>query len=98
MKQPLQPCILIVDDDAALLEALPQALSLRVPGVQVVTSDSTLEALEWIQKYDYDVIVSDIKMPGMEEPTTSFRSRLIVITLLPRCIAPFKHINCDVRW
>jgi signal transduction histidine kinase len=66
MKQPLQPCILIVDDDAALLEALPQALSLRIPGVQVVTSDSTLEALEWIQKYDYDVIVSDIKMPGMD--------------------------------
>ena len=66
MKQPLQPCILIVDDDAALLEALPQALSLRIPGVQVVTSDSTLEALERIQKYDYDVIVSDIKMPGMD--------------------------------
>lgn len=66
MKQPLQPCILIVDDDAALLEALPQALSLRIPGVQVVTSDSTLEALEWIQKYDYDVIVSDIKMPDMD--------------------------------
>src|SRR6266849_3770408 len=66
MKQTLQPHILIVDDDAALLEALPQALSLRIPGVQVVTSDSTLEALERIQKYDYDVIVSDIKMPGMD--------------------------------
>src|SRR5258707_13244392 len=66
MKQTLQPHILIVDDDAALLEALPQALSLRIPGVQVVTSDSTLEALERIQKYDYDAIVSDIKMPGMD--------------------------------
>src|SRR5260370_38195492 len=66
MKQTLQPHILIVDDDAALLEALPQALSLRIPGVQVVTSDSTLEALERIQKYDYDVIESDIKMPGMD--------------------------------
>jgi signal transduction histidine kinase len=66
MKQTLQPRILIVDDDAALLEALPQALSLRIPGVQVVTSDSTLEALERIQQYDYDVIVSDIKMPDMD--------------------------------
>jgi len=66
MKQMLQPRILIVDDDAVLLQALPQALSLRIPGVQVVTSDSTLEALERIQQYDYDVIVSDIKMPGMD--------------------------------
>jgi signal transduction histidine kinase len=66
MKQTPQPRILIVDDDAALLEALPQALSLRLPGVQVVTSGSAAEALERIQRYDYDVIVSDIKMPGMD--------------------------------
>ncbi len=66
MKQTPQPRILLVDDDTALLQALPQALSLRIPGIQVVTSDSALEALERIQHYDYDAIVSDIKMPGMD--------------------------------
>lgn len=58
--------ILIVDDDTALLRALPLAVSLRMPDVQVDTSDSALEALERIQTQDYDAIVSDIKMPGMD--------------------------------
>ncbi len=66
MRQTPQPCILIVDDDATLLQALPQALSLRLPEVQVMISDSAVEALERVQRYDYDAIVSDIKMPGMD--------------------------------
>jgi signal transduction histidine kinase len=60
------PYVLIVDDDTALLEALPQALSLRLTAVQVDTSDSALNALDLIQEHDYDAIVSDIKMPGMD--------------------------------
>jgi signal transduction histidine kinase len=58
--------ILLVDDDVALLQALPQALFLRMNDVQVDTCDSALEALEQIQEHDYDAIVSDIKMPGMD--------------------------------
>ena len=61
-----QPYVIIVDDDAALLQALPQALYLRIQGVKVDTSDSALAAFELIQEYDYDAIVSDIKMPGMD--------------------------------
>ena len=61
-----EPYILIVDDDAALLQALPQALHLRVAGVKVDTSDSALKALSLIEQHDYDAIVSDIKMPGMD--------------------------------
>src|SRR5579872_2901350 len=61
-----EPYILIVDDDTALLEALPQALSLRLTAVKVDTSDSALNALALIQENDYDAIVSDIKMPGMD--------------------------------
>ncbi|HEV2582537.1 MAG TPA: hybrid sensor histidine kinase/response regulator [Ktedonobacteraceae bacterium] len=61
-----KPNILIVDDDAALLQAMPQALSLRLTAIQVDTSDSALEALDLIKEHDYDAIVSDIKMPGMD--------------------------------
>ena len=42
--------VLIVDDDAALLQALPQAIALRMQNVQVDTSDSALEALHEVQK------------------------------------------------
>jgi signal transduction histidine kinase len=60
------PQMLIVDDDTALLQALSLALSLRMQGVRVETSDSAPEALEHIREHDYDAVLSDIKMPGMD--------------------------------
>src|SRR5205809_5699759 len=58
--------ILIVDDDVALLEALPRALRLRLDGVEIDTVDNAGDALIRIIGTDYDAIVSDIKMPGMD--------------------------------
>jgi PAS domain S-box-containing protein len=58
--------ILLVDDDTALLDALPQALRLRMNGIEIDTSETAVEALERIRDIDYDAIVSDIKMPGMD--------------------------------
>src|SRR3989441_6093577 len=58
--------VLIVDDDLALLQALPEALRLRMPGVTVDTADSGVAALDRIAARDYDAIVTDIKMPGMD--------------------------------
>jgi two-component system, OmpR family, phosphate regulon sensor histidine kinase PhoR len=60
------PRILIVDDDPALLEALPVALRLRLDGIAIDTSDNAADALERIRDVDYDAVVSDIKMPGMD--------------------------------
>jgi signal transduction histidine kinase len=60
------PHILIVDDDPALLQALPHTVSLRLPEAKVDTSNSAQGALELIRAHDYDTIVSDIKMPGMD--------------------------------
>jgi signal transduction histidine kinase len=58
--------ILIVDDDPALLQALPEALQLRIEGIRIDTADSAPAALERIKQVDYDAIISDIKMPGMD--------------------------------
>src|SRR5438034_8708387 len=58
--------ILIVDDDVALLEALPRALRLRLDGVEIDTVDNAGDALIRIIGTDYDAIVSGIKMPGMD--------------------------------
>jgi PAS domain S-box-containing protein len=58
--------ILIVDDDEALLEALPEALRLRMNGIQIDTSESAFAALELLKETDYDAVVSDIKLPGMD--------------------------------
>src|SRR2546429_305750 len=61
-----QPRVLIVDDDAALLQALPEALRLRMREVTVDTADSAAAALDRLAARDYDAIVTDIKMPGMD--------------------------------
>jgi two-component system sensor histidine kinase/response regulator len=58
--------VLIVDDDQALLEALPEAMRLRMGGVTVETADSAAAALERMADRDYDAIVTDIRMPGMD--------------------------------
>jgi len=58
--------VLIVDDDPALLQALPETLRLRMSGVAVDTADSAAAALDRIAARDYDAIVADIKMPGMD--------------------------------
>src|SRR2546426_4910612 len=62
-----QAHVLIVDDDPALLEALPEALRLRMGGVTVETADSAAAALDRMAARDYDAILADIKMPGMED-------------------------------
>src|SRR2546430_14199556 len=58
--------VLIVDDDLALLQALPGVLRLRMAGVTVDTADSGAAALDRIAAREYDAIVIDIKMPGMD--------------------------------
>ncbi|HLZ63541.1 MAG TPA: response regulator [Ktedonosporobacter sp.] len=58
--------ILLVDDDPVLLEALTQMIALRMSGVQIMTALSAQDALKLIEYQEYDVVVSDIKMPGMD--------------------------------
>src|SRR5205823_4546410 len=53
-------------DDPALLQALPAALRIRLDAVTVDTADSAAAALDRIAVQDYDAIVTDIKMPGMD--------------------------------
>jgi len=58
--------VLIVDDDLALLQALPEALRIRMAGLTVDTAESAAAALDQIAARDYDAIVTDIKIPGMD--------------------------------
>src|SRR2546422_9489089 len=58
--------VLIVDDDPALLQALPEPLQMRMTGLTVDTAQSGAVALDRITARDYDAIVTDIKIPGMD--------------------------------
>ena len=58
--------ILIVDDDPMLLLALQRSFRLEQPEWEVVLARSGGEALEQLRLQPYDVLVSDILMPGMD--------------------------------
>lgn len=56
--------VLLVDDEKEFIDALAQRLEIR--GFEVKTVYSGLEAIKIIPNLDFDVVVLDIKMPGME--------------------------------
>jgi two-component system, NtrC family, sensor kinase len=55
--------ILVVDDELAIIDILYQVL--RMDGHRVDTALNGTVALRKIEKEEYDVIISDLKMPGM---------------------------------
>ncbi|MCH8536233.1 MAG: sigma 54-interacting transcriptional regulator [Alkalimonas sp.] len=56
--------ILLVDDDPSLLRLL--TLRLEGEGFQVLSADCAEAALERLQKQDVDVVLSDLRMPGLD--------------------------------
>ena len=57
--------ILLVDDDATLLQMLPELIRSRMPKVKVVSEISAQNAVSRIQIMKYDAIVSDFSMPDV---------------------------------
>ncbi|MBU1743919.1 MAG: sigma-54 dependent transcriptional regulator [Proteobacteria bacterium] len=56
--------ILVVDDEAAIREGVRRILAAE--GYQAETSAGGRTALEKIQEQDFDVVITDLKMPGMD--------------------------------
>lgn len=56
--------ILVVDDEAVIREGMRRILG--VAGYHVETSASGRVAIEKIQDQDFDVVITDLKMPGMD--------------------------------
>lgn len=56
--------ILLVDDETNFLWSVARALDVK--GYEVATSDSVESALEKLRARHYDLVLTDIKMPGMD--------------------------------
>ena len=56
--------VLLVDDEESFVEFLGKRL--RARGLEVETSGSGEEALERVQSHEFDAIVLDLAMPGMD--------------------------------
>lgn len=60
-----QRTLLIVDDEPDILESMVEYLAATMPHLQVYTAASGEQALVQAKKIDVDVVVSDLRMPGM---------------------------------
>jgi len=56
--------VLLIDDEAELLKTLAERL--RVRGMAVTTAQSGQEALDIIRDADFDAVVLDLAMPGLD--------------------------------
>ena len=56
--------VLVVDDDPIVGKSIDRTLSPR--GYAVITASDGPEALDRLSREDYDVVYTDIKMPGMD--------------------------------
>lgn len=56
--------ILVVEDEEDIREVVSQYL--RVEGYEVTEAESGLKALSYFNKQDFDLIVSDVMMPGID--------------------------------
>ena len=61
-----RPRVLLVDDDAPICQLVDSAL--RDAGFDVVTATAPRAALAAAAAGDFDVVVSDVHMPGMSGP------------------------------
>lgn len=95
--------ILVIDDEPLMQDALE--VSLRSEGYRVATAGSGEEALTRIEAQEFDVIVSDLFLPGLDglevlerSRTLNPRARVILITAyatLETAIAAFRQGACD---
>ncbi|MBI4858756.1 MAG: response regulator [Candidatus Riflebacteria bacterium] len=60
---PSKPKVLIVDDEERFRATMCKRL--RVRGLQAATAGSGREALEELRRDRYDVVILDLRMPGM---------------------------------
>jgi two-component system, NtrC family, response regulator AtoC len=61
------PLILLVDDDAAITTVLGSLL--KQEGLAVLTAGSGAEALALLEKHPVDVMITDLRMPGLDGMT-----------------------------
>ena len=64
METALKSKVLLVDDEEEFIATLGQRLEAR--NLKVSTSTSGAEAIDLVDKQDFDVIVLDLAMPGMD--------------------------------
>ena len=62
----MQLSLLLIDDDPVLLLAFSDMLAIKFPDLLVTAIGSGEAALEEMMKKEYDMVICDLMMPGMD--------------------------------
>jgi len=81
--------ILVVEDDEMVRDAV--AMMLSADDHDVVTASNAAEALGFLERGSYDVIVSDLRIPNMDGPTFYRELKQRWPAALPRIIFMTGH-------
>lgn len=61
----MKQSILVVDDEISMLKLLERIVSEKTP-YNVETTNTSLEVPKLLEEKEYDLIITDLKMPGMD--------------------------------
>jgi len=92
---PQKARLLIIDDDANTLASLARAF--RLAGHEAVVSDSAVRALELIKTQSFDLIFSDVVMPGKDGLSFLEDYRALALTTPVVMMSGQAHIEMAVR-
>jgi two-component system, NtrC family, nitrogen regulation response regulator NtrX len=87
--------LLIVDDDANTLASLSRAF--RLAGHEATVCDNPIKALEMIKAENFDVIFSDVVMPGMDGLTLLEQIKAAGVTTPMVMMSGQAHIEMAVK-
>jgi len=62
--------LLLIDDDPCLLSAFSDMISFHFPSIQLTAVDSGVAGLKELEKQEYDIVICDLMMPGMNGTMT----------------------------
>jgi FixJ family two-component response regulator len=69
--------LLLIDDDRALLQAVPELFRLRMPEMSVEVCPTARIAIERLMNEDYGAVLCDVRMPTMTGPALLEEALLI---------------------
>jgi excisionase family DNA binding protein len=98
-----RPSLLIVDDERSVRELIAATLSAAEPGYDITVAADGPSALAMLGTKAFDVLIADLKMPGMDGLTLIREARaqspdlpVVIITAVPSQTSAIDAVNLGV--
>lgn len=88
--------ILVVDDEPGMLEVCVDSLS-KIPGVQIETEQKSRSASERLASETWDLLITDIRMPGIDGIELLRKARDVDSDMLVLMLTAFPSVDTAVE-